>query len=1238
LKRLCEVGLVGEVTTAKGSVFGLEPAGLMVHLAPQRVRCSGCARVTSIPKDEIPRWTGQACLRHRCTGQLVAEGRAVASYYQEIYRSGVLRRIFSAEHTGLLEREERESLEARFKATEDREPDAPNLLVATPTLEMGIDIGDLSAVTLCAVPPATANYLQRVGRAGRKTGNAFTFTMASAQPKDLYFFAAPREMLAGEVLPPGAFLDAPYMLYRQLVAFAMDRWAREETEVHNIPPEVRFVLGEAGKRFPGRFIEHYEKHHAQIVPEFLRLFGDILSAETQQKVREFGSVQVLPAQVTEAFGRVRVERDELRALKTRLEKRRQELEADPLLSGDPEGELEDIGVNIKVVTRLVDELGKKYPLNTLTDEGVLPNYSFPEPGVTLKSVVRRRKADKRRNDGTAEAGGTSYDAIEYQRPASSAIRELAPFNSFYADGRRLEINEIDIGNKARPLLERWRFCPRCSHTERVHEPVTEPSAECPSCRATGWFDQGQVRTMVHFRRARSLADKFSDASGDDGDERVQRNYEVRDLIDIGTGNFNQAQVIESLPFGVEFLRSVTLREVNFGFGDSQGAKLDVDGVKVQEQGFVVCAECGRVKKPGFGGVLDHAPFCRHRRAPALDESLHDLYLYRQIESEAIRVLLPVSTIEVEAARASFKAAMDLGFRRRFRGNPQHLMIRYVSEPLGAEGPDRRHFLVIYDTVPGGTGYLPGLWKQDSATGSGLLGVFQLAYDAMRACECRKQPERDGCYRCVLAYQSQRDLPNVSRKKALELLQPVLERRAEMKTVATLSQVSLDDRLESELEVRFRDALRDHAKDRPGLKWEETIHGGKLVWTLRFESGPTWQLEPQVDLGYAQGISKPSRPDFVLRPIAGAPNAKPVAVFCDGLAFHACPSQARARIYDDVEKRQAIIDAEGHVVWSVTWKDIEDFSESRTSKKDDDGLLGILDFVRVKHAFQVAKVDMPADLPRVNTMALLLRYLERPEPERWTRAASVLLATAIMVSSSKLRLSPATYNRLENRIQTRTEHFAPEPMGLFEGDGQPLVLGHVKAAPWAVFMARAQTQNLKAEAYEETRAYLRLFDEHSARQEPSFENSWRQFLSAWNWLQFHAETKVYTSEGLIQDGVQPIDTADLAAEGGSKGYKPALAIDQPKVVELLGLITDEACRVLVRALVVLGVELPEPGYEVEEAGRVVGDVELAWPVRKVAVTVPGQADAARSLESQGWRIFTSDTSPTDLKQTLKLQGS
>ncbi|MCK5665221.1 MAG: DEAD/DEAH box helicase, partial [Thiotrichaceae bacterium] len=84
----------------------------------------------------------------------------------QLYRRGDLCRVIAQEHTGLLERERREQVEYQFIHGE--QPWYPNLLSATPTLEMGINIGDLSSVLLASVPPAQANYLQRIGRAGRK--------------------------------------------------------------------------------------------------------------------------------------------------------------------------------------------------------------------------------------------------------------------------------------------------------------------------------------------------------------------------------------------------------------------------------------------------------------------------------------------------------------------------------------------------------------------------------------------------------------------------------------------------------------------------------------------------------------------------------------------------------------------------------------------------------------------------------------------------------------------------------------------------------------------------------------------------------------------------------------------------------------------------------------------------------------------------------------------------------------
>ena len=77
---------------------------------------------------------------------------------------------------------------------------------------MGIDIGDLSSVILCSMPPAQSQFLQRAGRGGRKDGNALTMAVANARPHDLYFYADPLEMIQGDVQSPKIFLQASAVL------------------------------------------------------------------------------------------------------------------------------------------------------------------------------------------------------------------------------------------------------------------------------------------------------------------------------------------------------------------------------------------------------------------------------------------------------------------------------------------------------------------------------------------------------------------------------------------------------------------------------------------------------------------------------------------------------------------------------------------------------------------------------------------------------------------------------------------------------------------------------------------------------------------------------------------------------------------------------------------------------------------------------------------------------------------
>jgi superfamily II DNA/RNA helicase len=202
--------------------------------------------------------------------QLIPEA---ADWWVRRFSQGDLRRVIAAEHTGLLERQEREALELRFKDKKPK-PWFENLLSATPTLEMGVDIGDLSSVLLCSVPPNQASFLQRMGRAGRRDGNAMTTTLADGNsPHDLYFFAETEEMIAGEVAPPGVFLQAAEVLRRQLFAFCMDDWVSSLSNANALPEKTSQALDavEQAKqdRFPYIFCDHVLKHEQRLFDSFM---------------------------------------------------------------------------------------------------------------------------------------------------------------------------------------------------------------------------------------------------------------------------------------------------------------------------------------------------------------------------------------------------------------------------------------------------------------------------------------------------------------------------------------------------------------------------------------------------------------------------------------------------------------------------------------------------------------------------------------------------------------------------------------------------------------------------------------------------------------------------------------------------------------------------------------------------------------------------------------------------------
>lgn len=84
-------------------------------------------------------------------------------------------------HHGSLLKAERERVEAAFLGRKNA------LCVATNTLELGIDIGDVDRVALLGPPADVSSFVQRIGRAGRRTNAASVLLLADSPAAALRF-------------------------------------------------------------------------------------------------------------------------------------------------------------------------------------------------------------------------------------------------------------------------------------------------------------------------------------------------------------------------------------------------------------------------------------------------------------------------------------------------------------------------------------------------------------------------------------------------------------------------------------------------------------------------------------------------------------------------------------------------------------------------------------------------------------------------------------------------------------------------------------------------------------------------------------------------------------------------------------------------------------------------------------------------------------------------------------------
>ncbi len=97
-----------------------------------------------------------------------------------------------------------------------------NILSCSTTFEMGVDLGNLNSVFMANMPPTTANYRQRAGRAGRRAGaTSCVVTYLGNSEHDAYYSKFPHKLFFGGVVQPRLYLHNPTFRARHLRAAAM---------------------------------------------------------------------------------------------------------------------------------------------------------------------------------------------------------------------------------------------------------------------------------------------------------------------------------------------------------------------------------------------------------------------------------------------------------------------------------------------------------------------------------------------------------------------------------------------------------------------------------------------------------------------------------------------------------------------------------------------------------------------------------------------------------------------------------------------------------------------------------------------------------------------------------------------------------------------------------------------------------------------------------------------------------
>jgi ATP-dependent helicase YprA (DUF1998 family) len=406
-------------------------------------QCDLCRRLSAMSLRGV-------CPTLGCMGHLGPARTDDDEHYRALYRQTKPVSLTAREHTAQWTGLEASDIQQRFLAGE------VNVLSCSTTFELGVDVGALSAVLLRNMPPSTASYIQRAGRAGRRSDTAaLVLTFAQRRSHDLSRYQTPEAMLTGQVRAPYVPLGNPRIDRRHAHSVALAAFFRDAKE--NGGQEWK-TAGDFFLPAPGSRDAPCQRVRGFLTPVPSEVTGALLAILPAPVQARLGIAD--GSWVAELCGLLDQVRAELTHDVATFEERRTDAF---------EARRSDLAARFE---RSINTITRRPLIGFLANRNILPKYGFPVDTVELR---------------TAHCDSQVGSRLELSRDLSVAIHEYAPGSELVAGGvlwRSAGIYRLP----GRELITRsYTVCRGCQHYREGGDDLE------PACTACGRPADGPVR-------------------------------------------------------------------------------------------------------------------------------------------------------------------------------------------------------------------------------------------------------------------------------------------------------------------------------------------------------------------------------------------------------------------------------------------------------------------------------------------------------------------------------------------------------------------------------------------------------------------------------------------------------------------------------------------------------------------------------------------------------------------------